>query len=38
MVVSDLGINFFVTDQSTYNARLQGDDVEIILAYNGTYL
>lgn len=38
MVVSDLGINFFVTDQSTYNARLTGDDVEIILAYNGTYL
>ena len=38
MVVSDSGINFFVTDQSTYNARLQGDDVEIILAYNGTYL
>lgn len=38
MVVSDSGINFFVTDQSTYNARLQGDDVEIILVYNGTYL
>jgi len=38
MVVSDSGINFFVTDQSTYNARLQGDDVEIILDYNGTYL
>lgn len=38
MFVSDIGINFFVTDQSTYNARLQGDDVEIILDYNGTYL
>jgi hypothetical protein len=38
MFVSDIGINFFVTDQNTYNARLTGDDVEIVLGYNGAYI
>lgn len=36
IIISDLWINFFITDQSTYSAGLAWDNTGIELSYNGS--